>query len=490
MNIVVLNGSPKGMTSVTMQYVRWLQQKFSSHKFTIFSVCHDLKRLEENEEAFGEIIKQVGDADGVLWAFPLYYLLVHAHYKRFIELLFERGAQAAFEGKYAAILTTSIKFFDHTAHDYVHGISDDLGMNFVGSYSAQMYDLLKAPERDRLGVFGEGFLQAIAAEAAFPRQFPPVLEQRFRYEPGGPGARADIPGKKILVITDAEDATGNPAQMVSRLLGAIHGDVTMVNLHEIRIRGGCIGCLQCGLENECVYRDKDEIRETYERLKTADVVIMAGTIRDRYLSSRWKLFFDRGFYMNHVPIFGGKQIVWLVSGPLGQLANLRQVLEGFMDCQRANLVGIVTDECAESPRLDRLLDCLAARLAASAAAGYQAPGTFLGVAGRKIFRDEIWANFRMVFQADHRYYRSHALYDFPRRSLKTRVVQGSMMLLTRIPSFRREFRRRLKDEMVRPFQKVLQNLSHDGPGAIAVANGNDVGDVASNTPEPQTNSIE
>jgi len=65
-----------------------------------------------------------------------------------------------------------------------------------------------------------------------------------------------------------------------------------------------------------------------------------------------------------------------------------------MDCQRANLVGIVTDECAESPRLDRLLDCLAARLAASAAAGYQAPDTFLGVAGRKIFRDEIWANLR------------------------------------------------------------------------------------------------
>jgi len=458
MNIVVLNGSPKGMTSVTMQYVQWLRKKFSTHKFTIFSVCHDLKRLEENEQAFREVIKEVEAADGVLWAFPLYYMLVHAHYKRFIELLFKRGAQAAFEGKYAAILTTSIKFFDHTAHDYIHGISDDLGMTFVGSYSAMMYDLLKAPERDRLGLFGDGFFQAIAARAAFPRQFPPVLAQGFRYEPGGPGARADVPGKKILVITDAEDAASNLARMTFRLLGAIRGDVTLVNLHEIRIRGGCVGCLQCGLDNECVYRDKDEIRETYERLKAADVLILAGTIRDRYLSSRWKLFFDRGFYMNHVPIFRDKQVVWLVSGPLAQLANLRQILEGYMDCQRANLVGMVTDECADSPRLDRLLDCLAARLAASAAVGYLAPDTFLGVAGRKIFRDEVWGNLRMVFQADHRYYRSHGLYDFPRRGLKTRVVQGSMMLLTRIPSFRREFRGRLKDRMVRPFQKVLEDL--------------------------------
>ncbi len=158
-------------------------------------------------------------------------------------------------------------------------------------------------------------------------------------------------------------------------------------------------------------------KETYDRLKAADVVILAGTVRDRYLSSWWKLFFDRGFYMNHLPIFGDKQVVWLVSGPLAQLANLRQILEGYMACQRANLVGIVTDECADSPRLDRLLDCLAARLAGSAAAGYVAPDTFLGVAGRKIFRDEIWANLRMVFQADHCYYRSRGLYDFPRRSL-------------------------------------------------------------------------
>ncbi len=80
----------------------------------------------------------------------------------------------------------------------------------------------------------------------------------------------------------------------------------------------------------------------------------------------------------------------------------------------------------------------------------------LGVAGRKLFRDEVWGNLRMVFQADHRYYRSHGLYDFPTRSLKTRVVEGSMMLLTRIPSFRREFQSRIKDQMIRPFRQVLE----------------------------------
>ena len=42
----------------------------SSHKFTILSVCHDLKRLEEDEEVFRKVIEEVEAADGVLWAFP------------------------------------------------------------------------------------------------------------------------------------------------------------------------------------------------------------------------------------------------------------------------------------------------------------------------------------------------------------------------------------------------------------------------------------
>ena len=92
MNIAVLNGSPKGMTSVTMQYVLFLQKKLPQHSFVILNVCQDLNRLEDDREAFGEVLRGVAAADAVLWAFPLYYMLVHANYKRFIELIFARPA--------------------------------------------------------------------------------------------------------------------------------------------------------------------------------------------------------------------------------------------------------------------------------------------------------------------------------------------------------------------------------------------------------------
>jgi len=54
--------------------------------------------LENDESRFRETLDTIRSSDGVLWAFPLYFLLVHAHYKRFIELIFERSGQADSRG--------------------------------------------------------------------------------------------------------------------------------------------------------------------------------------------------------------------------------------------------------------------------------------------------------------------------------------------------------------------------------------------------------
>ena len=402
-------------------------------------------------------LDSVAASDGVLWAFPLYYMLVHAHYKRFIELLFARGGAGAFKDKYAAVLTTSIHFFDHTAHDYINGICDDLGMKFVGSYSAAMDDLLKEEERDRLLLFADDFFHAIQNGVATPKRFRPVVYDALAYDPGLPATKVDTFGKNIVIVSDADDPDGNLAKMVTHLQACFQGQATVVNLHQISIKGGCLGCCQCGLDNVCVYKDADDVCEVYRKLMVADAVILAGSVRDRYWSSRWKLFFDRGFFMNHVPIFAGKRMGCLVAGPLGQLATLRQVLEAYVETQQANLVGIVTDECASSQELDRLLEGVAGRLIDYAAAGYIRPPTFVSVAARKLFRDEIWAELRFLFRQDHRYYKSHGLYDFPRRSLKRRIVDAGFTLLLLFPPFRREFRKRIREEMIKPLQKVVEN---------------------------------
>jgi NAD(P)H-dependent FMN reductase len=96
----------------------------------------------------------VAKADLILWAFPVYFLLVPAGYRRFIELVHERGSRESFAGKYAASFSTSIHYHDDLPHEYLRGISEDLGMRYAGSFAAGMKDLLKAGNRKHLLSFG------------------------------------------------------------------------------------------------------------------------------------------------------------------------------------------------------------------------------------------------------------------------------------------------------------------------------------------------
>jgi len=102
---------------------------------------------------------------------------------RFIELIGERGARPAFEGKYTAALSTSIHYYDHTAHNYVRGVCEDLGMEFVESLSLDIMDLVKEEMRDRLVTFFQHLLHSTKAQAATSQHFPPLIFSEFEYEP-------------------------------------------------------------------------------------------------------------------------------------------------------------------------------------------------------------------------------------------------------------------------------------------------------------------
>jgi len=458
MNIVVLNGSPKGDLSVTLQYVRYAARKYPQHSFQYFPVAQNIRKLEKDEAAFREVIDAVKAADALLWAFPLYFLLVCSQYKRFIELIFERKQEVAFAGKYTASLSTSVHFFDHTAHNYIHAICDDLQMHYAGAYSAAMYDLMKKQERARWLAFADHFLDAASRQISTARVYPSLMKQNFIYEPGTAEVNLDVTGKRILIMKDGQTPACNIDAMVQSFAGNFREKVDIINLMDVDMKGGCLGCCKCGLDNTCEYQGKDGYIDFYnEKVKKADVVVFSGAIHDRYLSSRWKTYFDRSFFNTHMPTLTGKQIAFLISGPLGQIANLRQILEAYAETQEASLAGIVTDEAGDSKQLDLLLAQLADTLVLRAAGDYAPPATFFGVAGRKIFRDEIYGMLRFTFQADHRYHKSHGLYDFPQKNHKVRRMNVIMMLLTKIPPFRKKFRKILKEQMVKPVKFIAEN---------------------------------
>ena len=458
MKIAVLNGSPKGDQSATMQSVHFIQKKFPQHELKIHNVTQRMKVSDKNDAAFKEIIDDIKSADGVLWGFPLYFEMVHSQYKRFIELIFESGVQDVFQNKYAATLSTSIHYFDYTAHNYMNAICDDLDMKYTGSYSADMYDLMKEEERNRLALFAEDFFRAIENSVPTAKNYPSLIYSDFQYIPREVSGKTDAGDKKMVIITDCDDSQTNLVRMIDRFKGSVSGAVEVINLWDIDIKGGCQGCIQCGYDNTCAYTGKDGYIEFYNsRVKTADVLIYAGAIKDRYLSSRWKLFFDRSFFNTHTPTLIGKQMGFIISGPLGQIPNLRQILESLAELQQVNLVDFITDECQDSGEIDALLQNLAERSIRFSHAHYVKPETFLGVGGRKIFRDDIWGRLRFPFVADYNAYKRLGLYDFPQKNRKSRITNSIMIALSTIKGFRKEVSGRMKEEMIKPHKKVLKD---------------------------------
>ena len=459
MKISVLNGSPKGDVSVTMQYVHYIQKMFPDNAMTVHNISQRIKAIEKDKRLFDEIMRDVKSSDLVIWAFPLYYLLVPSQYKRFIEMIFERKAAGAFGSRYAAVITTSIHFFDHTAHNYMRAICDDLGMKFAGSYSAAMYDLTRSKERGRFKTFAEIMLHDVKKNQPVSRSYWPVTKKKFMYKPSLAGKKVDPGKKKILILTDAKGGSSNQAAMVKRLRASFSVEPPVVNLHDIDIKGGCLGCIQCGYDYQCVYGDSDGYHEFFEtRVKTADIIFYCGEISDRYLSARWKQFIDRSFYNNHTPVLEGKQVGFLVSGPLNELPSLKEMCQVYPEFQQANLVDIVSDECGNSKQLDAQIHAMASRAVTLADKNYATPKTFLSIGGQKIFRDEIWSSLRFPFIADHAYYKKHGMYDFPQSRRKQIVISSILMTLSKIPGFRAEiYKKRMKDEMVKPLKSVLRS---------------------------------
>jgi multimeric flavodoxin WrbA len=458
MNIIVLNGSPKGDISITMQYVASLRKKFPRHDFKILNISQKIRAIEKGDDTFRDIIEEIRSADGVLWAFPVYFLLVPSGYKRFIELIGERGAEEAFRGKYAASLSTSIHFYDHLAHNYINAVCDDLDMRYVAGFSADMEDLLREQERKRLALFAGHFFTAIQDGSPVARNFSPLVPHGFEYVPDAVQTTVGTGNRKVVVLTDSRETGTNLGRMVRRFTGAFSEEIEVIDLHEVEIKGGCLGCIQCGYDNTCFYAGKDGFIEFFNsKVKTADVLVFAGSIRDRYLSSRWKLFFDRSFFNNHMPVLRGKQVGFLISGPLSRLPYLRQGLEAYFEMQQACVVDFITDEGGDSTEIDALLQSLAGRLIRFADEGYARPESFLGVGGRKVLRDDVYGRIRFPFRADHIFYKKNGLYDFPQHAWKTRALNSLMLLLTRIPFIRKEiYTRRMKEEMIKPLQKVLE----------------------------------
>ncbi len=360
MKIAVITGSPKGENSNTFQYYRYVSRKLPSHRYSVVHVGIDIGNIEAHEDSFEKVIKDIKKADAVIWVYPITYFLVPAGLKRFIELIFEKKAADAFAGKYATAITTSMHLFDHTSHSYIHSISEDLGMRYVPGYSAQFNDIIEEEQKRQLLLFAEEFMKTAAKKLPVEQVYTPVAAKVPSYRPAENGLVKKTGSYKILFLTDETPADRNLGYMTDVFLRHLPNRVEFVNINDMRL-APCKNCLRCTYNGVCII--DDDMNFLYQnRILPADAIIYAGTINDRYLSARWKLFFDRFFLNGHRPVLTGKQGGFIISGPLRQIPNFRQLLACFTETFGLSSRGIVTDEYKNPEQVTGLLFALSDRI--------------------------------------------------------------------------------------------------------------------------------
>ena len=455
MNIVVLGGSPKGEKSVTMQYVNYLKTIAPQHDFTEYYIAARISTIESDNALLEKIAEDIQKSDAVLWAFPLFFGLVHSSYKRFIELVFERGIAGAFKGKHCAILATSIHFFDNTAIEYIQGISEDLEMIVDEIHSAAMRDLMEQRGKNMCRLFLEQWVNKVEGNINIGRISRPIEQIQYSVSSCEDWGGVCRRGTKLGLVTES-GISENLDNMVAVMTGEF-AEVKIFDLSKMKIAGGCLGCLKCGYDNKCVYEGKDDVIETYRSLKNCDAIVFAGTIKDRYLSARWKTFTDRFFFTTHIPFFDKKVMGFIISGPLRQIPNLRQLLTGIFEVGGVTIGGIVTDEDGDDAI--RQVRGLADTLESYHKSGYQQPRNFIGEAGHLIFRDAIFGGLKGVFVADHKYYKKNGLYDFPQKDRGKRFLTTLMYMAVKLPFVRKNIQQNMAEHMIRPYKNALKSDS-------------------------------
>lgn len=437
MNIVVLNGSPKGEHSITLAYLHYVQTCFPEYRYSVIHVAKDIQTIERSPDRFDRITNRIRAADALVWLYGVWVLLVPAQMVRFLELIRERNQRHVFAGKYSASMSTSIHYLDHFAEHYIRAESEDLGMQFFDHLSLDIRDLMNAEKRGNIRRFFSYFVASANRRQPLPKHTATLTLPQFRYRPQPAAPPPDVKGKRVLILSDSQRNGSNLHHMTQRFAARCGTNARVVTIAELGLQGGCVGCMRCGRDNSCIYRDGFE--QFYnETVMSADVIIFAVTIAGRFVSSEFKTFLDRAYFWTHTPSLAGTTIGYLVEGSLCEHLNTRQFLEATVTArQHALFAGIVTDECADTTTLNALIDDFAATCLQYTSDRYAKGFNFLMHGAHKVFRDYNWAGIRLIWQADHRFYRKHRLYDFPQRNWLKNLLLSLLMVLTRIPAVKR-----------------------------------------------------
>ena len=447
MHILVLNGSPKGENSITLQTVRYLELLYPAHTFEVLHVGARIRALEKD---FTPALEALERAELLLFSYPVYTFIAPYQLHRFIELT--KASGVTLSGKYATQLSTSKHFYDVTAHRYVEDNCKDLGLRYIRGLSADMDDLTTEKGQADARAFFEHVCLCMENELFEPL---PAAAPAPQHKSVTPLPSEEVKTGDIVIVTSCTPEDKQLLSMIDRFRAVCQKKTRVVNIAEYPFRGGCLGCFNCAVDGTCVYKDGFD-RFLREDIQTAEAIVIAFSIKDHSMGARFKLYDDRQFCNGHRTVTMGMPFGYLISGDYSREFNLQMIVEGRAQVGGNFLAGVATDEFDP----DSAIDKMAKSLCLAIDRHYAPPQNFYGVGGMKIFRDLIW-QMQGMMRADHKFYKAHGQYDFPQKKPLRMLAMYLVGAMLASPKIKAKVGGQITEGMLMPYKKVLEKIKNE-----------------------------
>lgn len=429
MNILIINGSPKGKNSITLQTCLYIKKNFPNHNYRVIQAGAQIRLFEKD---FNKAASMINKADLIVFSYPVYTFLVPSQLHRFIELMKEAMNKGIIncKDKYCTQITTSKHFYDTTAHDFIIDNATDLGMKVLDGLSADMDDLTTSKGR-------------VDAKAFFSRINWEINEK----------SKAQLPLNALSNVTVVADLAPDDTRlkkMVDRFMANTNGNAKLVNIHDFNFKGGCISCFNCASDGKCIYTDgfQELLRD---EIQTGSAIVIAFSIKDHSMGYLFKTYDDRQFCNGHRTVTMGIPFAYLVSGELSKENNLKTVIKARASVGGNYLAGVASDEYD----MESSVDDMSKTLAFCIANHYTQPSNFYGVGGMKIFRDLIW-QMQGLMRADYKFYKENGQLDFPQKNPGRMLAMYAVGSAMRNPSIKSKMNGKMTEGMLMPYKSALK----------------------------------
>ena len=451
MNILVINGSPKGNNSITLQTLLFLEKIFTEHKFSFLNAGQKIKYYEKN---FNEIKEEFEKANVVIFSYPVYTFLAPYQLHRFIELLKENNIDV--KDKFATQFTTSKHFYDTTAHKFIEENCLDLGFKYIRGLSADMEDLIKKEGQDDAVNFFNYLIFSIENNLYTQNiNSKPKAQTIYKRRFDNDNFENKDNSKDILILSNASKDDENLINIIEDFKNIFPYKTREINIREYNFHGGCLGCFGCAITGKCVYKDgfDDFLRNEIQK---ADAIIYAFTIENHYTHSSFKLYEDRQFCNGHRTVTEGMPIGYIISGDYDSEYNLQTLIESRAEVGGNFLTYIANDDNKD---IYNELEKLSSIMKYAIDNKCTRPKNFYGVGGMKIFRDLIYV-MQGLMKEDHKYYKKHNIYDFPQKQ-RMKMLQIKLVgALISIPSMQKKMKNKMNEYILMPYKKIIDNAKH------------------------------